>query len=646
MKTKKRLLSILTCATLLVSLVPMGVNAAVSKKLTAETDGVAKYYEVKASNKEGSTYTQGPENNYYLIKAHNFCDVGDTSTVKFTDYSDGDYATSNVFTRLEIEAEDMSDVEGAIAEGWITHADNGICISYTFSEASERGTDFASKTYSYLFRINDKTYVLDENNELVESTTPKGCYLAYDDVAETTSKSGSCIIKLNNYNTIVGTTLKTEATTEADEIKLEDAKLDKVEYVIYKNGTKVETFNLGNVFNKKVATPVEPTYTVSFKLNADGSVTVDTDQTIMGYVKGSTDLMNIFEACTTNADGTRTIAASTVEVLDTIVIYCIGYYKHLYHVNIDVKNVSEILEYYKTSNINPDDIPDSEKPNTGDEDKKPTGGLIVEVPTGDDSNGDKEKPTTSEKPTTDKPITDKPTTTDKEETSTEETTTESNENETIVTDKEETTVEIKDVILTEDNKTISKDDMIALITENVTKNVIIKTPTGITLTFAKGTMKSVDGKEVYDFGVTISDDYSKHSDMGAITKDNFVSLIDYNYSGDLPAEAIIKIPVGTDRIGQTLYYLQKVGTDYTLIQSAKVDDEGYITVKQDHCSTYIVSTADVSEDNSLDKQNETEKTPDSNNVVIYVIITVIIVAIAGAVVFVVYKKKKTEQQNN
>ena len=201
----------------------------------------------------------------------------------------------------------------------------------------------------------------------------------------------------------------------------------------------------------------------------------------------------------------------------------------------------------------------------------------------------------------------------------------------------EPTDEVKEVTLTEDNAVISKDDMAALITENATKDVVIKTTAGITLTFAKGTMKAVDGKDTYDFGVSMSDDYSKHSNMGVVTKDNFVSLIDFNYSGNLPAEATVKIPVGTDRAGQTLYYSQKVEAGYTLVQSVKVDDEGYITVKQDHCSTYVVTTTDVSKDNSADVPagpNETPDTGDTNNVMIYIALFVVtgamLVVLAGS----------------
>lgn len=200
---------------------------------------------------------------------------------------------------------------------------------------------------------------------------------------------------------------------------------------------------------------------------------------------------------------------------------------------------------------------------------------------------------------------------------------------------DDTTTEVKEVTLTEDNKAISKDDMAALITENATKDVVIKTPAGITFTFAKGTMKAVDGKDAYDFGVSMSNDYSKHSNMGVVTKDNFVSLIDFNYSGNLPAEATVKIPVGVERAGQTLYYSQKVEAGYTLVQSVKVDSEGYITVKQDHCSTYVVTTADVSKDNTPDVPAGTPETGDTNNVIMYVVLFVV----AGAMLAVLIGSK-------
>ena len=84
--------------------------------------------------------------------------------------------------------------------------------------------------------------------------------------------------------------------------------------------------------------------------------------------------------------------------------------------------------------------------------------------------------------------------------------------------------------------------------------------------------------------------------------------------------------------GQTLYYSQKVEAGYTLVQSVKVDSEGYITVKQDHCSTYVVTTKDVSKDNSSDVPAGTPDTGDSNHVIMYVIIFMVSVALLAVTV--------------
>ena len=82
--------------------------------------------------------------------------------------------------------------------------------------------------------------------------------------------------------------------------------------------------------------------------------------------------------------------------------------------------------------------------------------------------------------------------------------------------------------------------------------------------------------------------------------------------------------------GQTLYYSQKVEAGYTLVQSVKVDSEGYITVKQDHCSTYVVTTTDVSKDASTDIIAGISETGDSNHVIMYAILFMV----AGALLVV------------
>lgn len=137
---------------------------------------------------------------------------------------------------------------------------------------------------------------------------------------------------------------------------------------------------------------------------------------------------------------------------------------------------------------------------------------------------------------------------------------------------------------------VSAESFAALLTENETKDVVIKSNNNVTFTFAKGTMKAVEGKEAYDFSTTINNAYSEELPF-YITQTNFVSQIHFNYSGKLPAEASIRFSVGTQYAGKTLYYsLMNEDKTFAEVQAVTVDAEGYMTVKQNHCSTYVVTT--------------------------------------------------------
>ena len=84
-----------------------------------------------------------------------------------------------------------------------------------------------------------------------------------------------------------------------------------------------------------------------------------------------------------------------------------------------------------------------------------------------------------------------------------------------------------------------------------------------------------------------------------VTEDIFVSKIVYNYSGVLQATASIKLNVGKAYAGQTLYYSQLLD-DGTIISmmSAVVDNDGYMTVEQDHCSTYLITKQQITSSSS------------------------------------------------
>lgn len=203
-----------------------------------------------------------------------------------------------------------------------------------------------------------------------------------------------------------------------------------------------------------------------------------------------------------------------------------------------------------------------------------------------------------------------------------------------------------------DNKTFAN-----ILKENESKDVVIKSNNNVTFTFEKGTMKRVEGKENYDFSTIINSIYSDTM-PSYVTKDNFISQINFNYSGELPARANIHIPVGTQYAGKTLYY-SYMNNDNTFAdtQTVVVDEEGYITVKQEHCSSYVVTnkapeyisagSKDTEQDTQIIESNtenastdisapadenvDTPQTSDNNNVCIYV--AGIIMALIGVIKF-------------
>lgn len=162
--------------------------------------------------------------------------------------------------------------------------------------------------------------------------------------------------------------------------------------------------------------------------------------------------------------------------------------------------------------------------------------------------------------------------------------------------------------------TVSADTFATILTENAAKDVVIKSNNDVTFTFAKGTMASVDGKTEYDFSTSIDRIYADTM-PSYITKDNFVSQINFNYSGKLPATANIRFYAGTEYAGQTLYYsLMNADNTFAEVQTAVVDADGYMTVKQDHCSSYVVTKTEPKLSGN-DDANTTATTPQTGDII-------------------------------
>ena len=188
------------------------------------------------------------------------------------------------------------------------------------------------------------------------------------------------------------------------------------------------------------------------------------------------------------------------------------------------------------------------------------------------------------------------------------------------------------VDVSDGNTTIKADEIKKIIEDNKANDVVIKSNNDVTFTFAKGTMSEVSQVEIYDFSTAITSDIKEAGDMPEdVTEDIFVSKIVYNYSGALPARASIRLNVGKAYAGQTLYYSQLLD-DGTIISmmSAIVDNDGYMTVEQDHCSTYLItrqqltgnSTENVTE--ASDNKVETPQTGDNSNVALWLTLCIIL----------------------
>lgn len=136
---------------------------------------------------------------------------------------------------------------------------------------------------------------------------------------------------------------------------------------------------------------------------------------------------------------------------------------------------------------------------------------------------------------------------------------------------------------------ISKEEIQTILDENKIKDIIIKTINDIIFTFIQGTMEAVEGIENYDFSTVVTADFESAELPPDVKAEEFVQKITYNHSGKLPGEANIKIFVGEKYNGKWLEYsLLKDDNTLSEKQRVKTDAEGFITVKQNHCSSYVI----------------------------------------------------------
>lgn len=146
--------------------------------------------------------------------------------------------------------------------------------------------------------------------------------------------------------------------------------------------------------------------------------------------------------------------------------------------------------------------------------------------------------------------------------------------------------------LTPDNTRILYSTMKSLAEGNKTQDVTIKQD-DVEFTFPKGTMTQSYTQLWYDFGATINNSIAAQTAQ-EIAGDAYVATVHYNYSGELPGKANIRLNVGAAQAGKTLYYyLLNDDKTMTFQQTATVDTTGWATVSQSHCSDYVFLSRDI-----------------------------------------------------
>ncbi|SDN98301.1 hypothetical protein, partial [Acetanaerobacterium elongatum] len=148
--------------------------------------------------------------------------------------------------------------------------------------------------------------------------------------------------------------------------------------------------------------------------------------------------------------------------------------------------------------------------------------------------------------------------------------------------------------LTKGSTWLSSTQMNTLISLNQTKSIIL-IGNGYSITFPVGRMRTTGFMDL-NLGVLFNSGYY-FDRIKAISSDSFVLMIDFDHSGPLPGEAQVKIKVGVQYAGRTLYYhyYNPLTGNLEYLQTVTVDKEGYVIVKQSHCSAYALNTTIIDE---------------------------------------------------
>lgn len=204
--------------------------------------------------------------------------------------------------------------------------------------------------------------------------------------------------------------------------------------------------------------------------------------------------------------------------------------------------------------------------------------------------------------------------------------------------------ETKMVTLSDGQTVISADSMNKLIADNAKQNIIINNGR-VTFTFAKGTMKAVEGVTAYDFGTSLNSgtNYDKARQLAG---NAFAEFIHFNHDGELPGKATIRFPLDAAHANQTCYYYyyNPEQQGFVLVQETVVGGDGYVEIQQDHCSDYVLTNEKLLKTitgvTQISNPTNVPKTDDPTPIIQWVAILVVALLCIVAVVVIILKRRK------
>lgn len=136
--------------------------------------------------------------------------------------------------------------------------------------------------------------------------------------------------------------------------------------------------------------------------------------------------------------------------------------------------------------------------------------------------------------------------------------------------------------------------------------------------------KQAYNKNYFDFDLGLSYDSSKKNEINALVGQQIIKkYLSFNYHGDLPSEAKIKVNVSDKFKDGDYLYLYYYNEDTNKIEEIETNLKvinGYVTFPITHCSEYFLSLSIV---------NDASKTNSNNTGVIIIGMIIIVVGLIG-----------------